>query len=221
MTSSYFITGTDTGVGKTWVTLGLMACFKQQGFKVVGMKPVAAGCEWRQGQWHNEDAIRIQHQASIDLPYSVVNPYAFKQPVSPHLACQGENIELSLIAEQFNGIQQQADRILVEGAGGWYSPLSETLDNCQLAQSLDIPVILVVAIRLGCINQALLSWRAIQASCVKCAGWIAVLNDRDMRFTEENIQYIQQSIKASPLLGVIPYMEKMDAEKIAHSLKGF
>lgn len=221
MKSSYFITGTDTGVGKTWVTLGLMACFKQQGFNVAGMKPVAAGCEWRQGQWQNEDALQIQQQASIDLPYSVINPYAFKQPVSPHLACCGENVELSLIKDRFNRIQQQADRILVEGAGGWYSPLSETLDNCQLAHALGIPVILVVAIRLGCINQALLSWRAIQASGAECIGWIAVLNDREMQLAEENIQYIQQAIKASPLLGVIPYMEKMDVKKMTHYLKGF
>ncbi len=221
MNKAYFITGTDTGVGKTCLTLGLMDYFKRQHKVVAGMKPVAAGCEWRQGIWQNEDAVKIQSQSSIELPYSLINPYAFKRPVSPHVASEGETIDIKRIEENLNIIRQQADVVFVEGAGGWYSPLSETFDNCFLAETLQLPVVLVVAIRLGCINRALLTWRAIQKSKAECTGWVAMVVEPGMPAVEENISYIQASLETVPLLGVVPFQTAVKPEYIAQKIHGF
>jgi dethiobiotin synthetase len=221
MKKGYFITGTDTGVGKTWLTVGLMDYFKRQNKTVAGMKPVAAGCEWRQNGWKNEDALLLQAHASIKLPYSQVNPYAFKLPVSPHVACEGKCVDINRVQQNLEDLWQQAEVVLVEGAGGWYSPLSETLDNRNLAESLKLPVILVVAIRLGCINQALLSWRAIQASTIECAGWVAMLIEPDMPKAEDNIRFIQTQITDVPLLAVVPFQSSLSPEDISQRINGF
>lgn len=217
---AYFITGTDTDVGKTWTTLALMASLKRQGYTVAGMKPVAAGCRHQQGRWRNEDAMLIRQYASVELPYRHVNPYAFELPVSPHLAAQGAKVDAGLLNMLFTEIKQQADVVLVEGAGGWFSPLSDEVSNADLAGLLDLPVIIVVGLKLGCINHALLTWQAVrQAGCV-CAGWVAVELEPDMAFVQENIDYLRQRI-AAPLLGVLPYDEQADFEKLSCSLKGF
>jgi dethiobiotin synthetase len=204
---SYFITGTDTGIGKTWTTLALMQALQKRGQSVIGMKPVAAGCEWLEGQWKNEDALLMQQNSSVSLSYSEINPYAFELPVSPHLACGQSVVDLALIKERFSALQQKADRVLVEGAGGWLSPLSPNFDNAQLARKLCLPVIMVVGLRLGCINHALLTRQAILASGVKFAGWIAVQMDQSMLHQEDNIAYLKQQIDR-PLLWTLPYKEK-------------
>ena len=214
----YFITGTDTHVGKTWVTVALMRMFKQQGLSVVGMKPVAAGCEWQQGQWKNEDALLIQENASVSLPYDHINPYAFKLPISPHLACEGKKVDINVLQENLEKLKQQVDVVLVEGAGGWFSPLCETFDNASLAKIMQLPVIMVVAVRLGCINHALLTWQSIQASAVECAGWVAVKIDNQMLQADENIQYLQKQIDV-PLMGVLPHLNRPDFDKLAHIMK--
>ncbi len=162
MRTGFFITGTDTDVGKTWVTVALMRRFRRQGFAVAGMKPVAAGCDWREGRLKNQDALLIQENSKPALAYEQVNPYAFERPVSPHLACGGVDVRLDLILDVFKGMQKNADRVLVEGAGGWLSPLGMAFDNADLAVALQIPVILVVGIRLGCINHARLTFQAIR-----------------------------------------------------------
>ncbi|WP_305908504.1 dethiobiotin synthase [Methylomarinum sp. Ch1-1] len=216
----FFITGTDTGVGKTWATVAMMKRLIRQGRRVAGMKPVAAGCEWLQGQWKNEDALLIQRHASVDLPYHQVNPYAYRLPVSPHLASNGAEIDIVLLHKVFTDMKQKADIVLVEGAGGWLSPLSHELDNAGLAKQLGLPVILVVAVRLGCINHGLLSWRAIQASGLDCVGWIAMCIDAEMAFADENIDFLRQRIEA-PLLGVLPHDEQADFEQLSYSLQGF
>lgn len=215
----YFITGTDTGIGKTWSTLAVMHVLQQRGLIVLGMKPIAAGCEWRDGYWRNEDALLIQQYASINLPYSEINPYAFEMPVSPHLACGETVVDLSRIHECLMSLQRQADLVLVEGAGGWLSPLSPDFDNAQLAAKLRLPVIMVVGVRLGCINHALLTQQAIVASGVDFAGWIAVKMDQSMSHQQENIDYLRQRID-SPLLGVLPYMEKPAFDRIHFFLQG-
>lgn len=220
MQQGYFITGTDTNVGKTWVTVALMRMFKQQRLSVVGMKPVAAGCEWQQGQWKNEDALLMQENASVSLPYQCINPYAFKLAVSPHLACEGETVNINVLQEKLEELRQQVDVVLVEGAGGWHSPLSKTFDNAHLAEVMRLPVIMVVAIRLGCINHALLTWQAIQASTVECAGWVAVQIDSQVLQADENIHYLQRRIDA-PLMGVLPYLDRPEFDQLAYNLKGF
>lgn len=213
---AYFITGTDTDVGKTWVTLALMELLKIKGCRVAGMKPVAAGCKKRQEQWQNEDALLIQKHASIELPYSLVNPYAFEMPVSPHLAAQGASVDVDLLNNVFTKIKQQVDVVLVEGAGGWLSPLSEELSNAGLAQLLDLPVIFVVGLKLGCINHALLTWQALHNQ--KCAGWVAVELEQNMDFCQENVEYLQKRIDA-PLLGVLPFDQDADFERLSKALR--
>ena len=218
MKQGFFITGTDTGVGKTWATVALMRYFKNQGYSVIGMKPVAAGCEWHDGILKNEDALLLQENASLMIDYQQINPYAFEMPVSPHLAAGDEIIELDVIKQSFDDLKDKADVILVEGAGGWLAPLTAQEDIADLAKIIELPVIMVVAIRLGCINHARLTFQAIQADNVKCAGWLAMCVDPDMLKQEENIAMIRNNISA-PLLGVLPYTEQMDFDLLAQNIE--
>lgn len=216
MTQGYFITGTDTGIGKTWSTVALMQYFKNQGKTVIGMKPVAAGCELLDGLMRNEDALILQEHASIAIAYQAVNPYALTLPVSPHIAARQEGVEISLdvIVDQYAQLKNQVDVILVEGAGGWMVPLSADLDISDLAQCIGLPVIIVVGMRLGCINQARLTFAAIEQSAVQCRGWIASCVERDMPLLDENIQTLRQSTKL-PLLAVFPYLDTLNSEYLS------
>ncbi|MDD2739419.1 MAG: dethiobiotin synthase [Methylomonas lenta] len=218
MASGFFITGTDTNVGKTWATIALMHALQRQGQKVVGMKPVAAGCEWHQGGWKNQDAMWLQQYASIALDYNQINPYAFEQAVSPHIACGEIVVNLAVIQKQFQKLQTLSDCTLVEGAGGWLSPLGHALDNAELATALQLPVILVVGMRLGCINHARLSYQAISQAKLDCAGWLAVQLEADMPAFAANLSYIQDSIQA-PLLGVLTYLQEPDFGFLAGQVK--
>lgn len=213
----YFITGTDTNVGKTWSTVALMRHLQGKGLTVAAMKPVAAGCQWLDGTWKNDDAMLLQAYSSLELDYAQVNPYAFEQPVSPHVACGGANISLPLLNAAFAELSGLAEVVLVEGAGGWYSPLDNSLSNADLAKTLRLPVILVVGLRLGCINHALLTRRAIRQSGMVCAGWVAVALDPLMQAMAENLAYLRETIDA-PMLGVLPYQESADFGLLAEFL---
>ena len=224
MEQGYFITGTDTNAGKTWATIALMRYFKQQGKSVVGMKPVASGCsfpraawEYQDGQLKNEDALLIQENASLKIDYDLINPYAYELPVSPHIAGINNPVNLSKIVERFNVLKELAEIVVVEGAGGWYAPLNENEDISDLAKALELPVILVVAIKLGCINHAKLTWQAIKHSGIPCAGWIAMCIDPDMLKPDENIQSIKSALNV-PLLGVLPYLASADFDLLAGKL---
>lgn len=217
MERGYFITGTDTDVGKTWATIALMRYFKQQGKTVVGMKPVAAGCTFQDGQLKNADALLIQENASVNMDYDLINPYAYALPVSPHIAGAHNPVNLAVIAERFNALKTEAEIVVVEGAGGWYAPLNDREDISDLARALALPIILVVAIRLGCINHAKLTYQAIQYSGLPCAGWIAVCVDPALLYLDENIQTIKAALSA-PLLGVLPYMDSADFDLLAGRL---
>jgi len=206
MAQGYFVTGTDTGIGKTWSTLALMQYFQQQGKVVVGMKPVAAGCEWLDGQLKNEDALALQAQSSIDIPYEMINSYAFELPVSPHIAAQavGEEVSISVICEEYKKLQALADVVIVEGAGGWMVPLNAKEDIAQLAEQLALPIIVVIGMRLGCINQAKLTFAAIKQLGLVCSGWIASCVEEDMLQLEGNIETID-AVAEMPLLAIFPY----------------
>jgi dethiobiotin synthetase len=217
MKKGYFITGTDTNVGKTWATIALMRYFKRQGKTVIGMKPVAAGCFNQDGQLKNEDALLIQENASLQIDYALINPYAYQLPVSPHIAGVNNPVRLTTITERFILLKELAEIVLVEGAGGWYAPLNDHEDISTLAKALALPVILVVAIKLGCINHAKLTYLAIQHSGVPCAGWIAVCIDPDMLKADENIETITIALDI-PLLGVLPYLESVDFDLLAGKL---
>ena len=217
MEKGYFITGTDTNAGKTWATIALMRYFKQQGKSVAGMKPVASGCFMQDGQLKNEDALLIQENASLKIDYDLINPYAYELPVSPHIAGINNPVNLATIVERFNTLKELAEIVLVEGAGGWYAPLNDREDISDLAKALALPVIIVVAIRLGCINHAKLTWQAIQHSGIPCAGWIAVCVDPDMLKPDENIRTIKTALNV-PLLGVLPYLASADFDLLAGKL---
>ncbi len=217
MEQGYFITGTDTNAGKTWATIALMRYFKQQGKTVVGMKPVAAGCSNQDGQLKNEDALLIQENASFNIDYDLINPYAYELPVSPHIAGTTNPVKLANIVEHFTVLKELAEIVVVEGAGGWYAPLNDHEDISDLAKALALPIILVVAIKLGCINHAKLTYLAIQHSGVLCVGWIGVCVDPDMLKLDENIDTITTALDF-PLLGVLPWLESADFNLLASKL---
>ncbi len=212
--SAYFITGTDTGVGKTRVSCALLHALRQAGHpRVVGMKPVAAGCDWVEerpghGEWLNEDVVALRAASSLQVPTSFVNPYALPDAVSPHIAAQraGEVIELNHIEASFHALRQHADAVVVEGAGGFMVPLHEGplgesswTTSADLAQRLALPVILVVGLRLGCLNHALLTQEAILRRGLKFAGWVANVIDPDMPEQGANLATLRARLMA-PML---------------------
>lgn len=214
---SYFVTGTDTGVGKTLVACALLHAFASQGKQVAGLKPVAAGCGEDD---RNEDALALRAASTMQLTYGQVNPYCFGRAIAPHLAARfsGVRIELGRILNSYRELAGQADEVIVEGAGGFLVPLNEKQGGADLAQLLGLPVVLVVGMRLGCLNHALLTLRAIGGCGLKCAGWVANVVVEKMPALQENIDTLRDRIDA-PLVGVVPYMEMPDAHAAAQWLK--
>ena len=223
MKQGYFITGTDTGVGKTRITLALMHALQKNGSTVIGMKPVASGCDETPDGLRNEDALFLQAQSSFDLPYESINPYAFSLPVSPHIAAEkaGAKIQIEVIHKQMLLLTKSADCLMVEGVGGWHVPLSyqisEQKNTEDLAIALALPVILVVGMRLGCLNHALLTCEAITRSGLQCAGWVANQIDPDFTHLQENIETLKAQFNA-PLIGVVPFQESIGEEQINNLL---
>ena len=218
----YFITGTDTGVGKTLCAAGLLEAFKQQGKTTIAMKPVASGCEETTVGLRNEDAVLLMQHMTATANYAEVNPYTFIPPMAPHLAATRENITINsdVLVEQAKQLSNRADRIVIEGAGGWLAPLNGTQSFADLAMQFEIPVILVVGIRLGCLNHALLTYENMQQRGVRIAGWIAnagLLETDDCLDIEENIASLVTRISA-PLLGTLPRLQEQNIEKIASLL---
>lgn len=207
MTPGYFITGTDTGVGKTFFSVALLHRLEKQGCRVAGMKPVASGCEVTADGLRNDDALRLMAACSTRIAYPIVNPYAFEPPIAPHLAAQqcDASIEIEQIQKSFMFIKELADTVIVEGVGGWLVPINTKETMADVARVLDLPVILVVGIKLGCLNAALLTVSAIEQKGLRCAGWVANRIDRDCLCADENIAALQQRISA-PLLAEIPWM---------------
>ena len=216
---TFFIAGTDTHVGKTSVATGLLKLAQQKGLSSLGLKPVAAGCDETAEGLRNEDALALMAASSIKLRYEQINPVALKSAVSPHIAAQREKRVLS--ADRLAGFCRSsfrlADFTLVEGAGGWRVPINPTETMANLAQILRLPVILVVAVRLGCLNHALLTIDAIRQDGLTLAGWVANLVDPDMDAQQENVMTLMQKIPA-PCLGVVPFVSSADADIIASHL---
>ena len=219
---SCFVAGTDTGVGKTLVVAALLHKCRAQGWSALGMKPLAAGCEESTpGVWRNEDvemllaAGRLPDGVDMDVATlrERINPYLFREPLAPHIAAAhaGVRIDVAHIVDCFARLRDDTgvDAIVVEGAGGLLVPLDDACDGGDLAQALGIPLLLVVGMRLGCINHALLTQEAIAARGLKFAGWIANRIDPAMSCFEENLDTLHLRIKA-PLLGVVPYMSVPD-----------
>ena len=206
MSGGWFITGTDTGVGKTRVAERLLRTLAQQGRHAVGMKPVASGCRVTDAGWRSEDAERLLAAGNVPADYAEVNPYAFAPAIAPHLAAREVNVEIGLprMLESFRRLRERADWIVVEGVGGWKVPLSERLMLADVVRAMQLPVIVVVGLRLGCLNHALLTIEAIQRDAMALAGWIANQIDPDMERVEENIAALECRL-AAPLLARFPY----------------
>lgn len=218
--SAYFITGTDTEIGKTFSTCALLHAARARGLRALGMKPVAAGAEWVNGEFLNEDAARLRAAGSFDPGLALLNPYCLASPIAPHIAAreEGVRIEPARIRTAFDTLRAQADLLLVEGVGGFRVPLGDDYDSADLARDLGLPVILVVGLRLGCINHALLSAEAIAARGLTFAGWIANRVDPAMLRVDENLAALQKGLPA-PLLGVLPFREDRDAALAATALR--
>jgi dethiobiotin synthetase len=211
MKPAYFIAGTDTGVGKTLITSALVHRYAQSGMRSVGMKPVAAGCEWQDGRLMSEDVVQLVAAGNIEVDLDLVNPYAFAPPIAPHIAAEkaGVSIDLSLIGEAFERLHGQVDSVMVEGVGGFRVPLGPETDTADLAQRLGLPVLLVVGMRLGCINHTLLTVDAIQARGLRLAGWIANCIDPEMAVLDDNIAALRQRVPA-PCVGIVPSLASAD-----------
>ena len=217
MSKRYFVTGTDTEIGKTTVAAGLLCAARQRGLTTAGVKPVAAGCERTPDGLRNEDALALQAQCYPPLAYELINPVTLEAAIAPHIAAQEEQVALTA-----KGLAQACDTVfergaaltLVEGAGGWCVPLNETELLSDVAIAHKLPVVLVVGMRLGCINHALLSCRAIAADGLELAGWVANHVDPQMSRPEENLATLKQLIKA-PCLGVVPRLDSADATAVS------
>jgi dethiobiotin synthetase len=210
-----FVTGTDTDVGKTYISEALIKHFCRQGFQTVGMKPIAAGAEIENGRLLNADVKAIVSASNVDAPIDQINPYVFAPAIAPHIAAQqaGIEIEIEPIMSAFKVLQQQADVIVVEGAGGFLVPINETLTMGDLAKALDVGVVLVVGVRLGCISHALLTVQSIEAKGLHLIGWVANRIEPNMPALEENIATLKAMIKA-PCVADVAWNEEPSFSQI-------
>lgn len=201
MNRGLFVTGTDTGVGKTRVAAALLTWARRAGLRVAAMKPVASGCEATGAGLRNDDALRLMACASSVRDYALVNPYAFAPPVAPHLAAEaaGTAIDAARIAAAFRVLAEGADAVIVEGVGGWKVPIDRAHTMEDVAAALGLPVVMVVGIRLGCLNHALLTAEAVARSGLPLAGWVANRIDPDCELAERNVQALAERLGSAPL----------------------
>ena len=210
-----FVTGTDTEIGKTWAACALLAALGTRGLATVAMKPVASGCQVTPDGLRNDDALALLSAATVQVPYQQVNPYAFEPPIAPHIAAReaGVAIDFQEIASAAHRLAARADFLVVEGVGGWRVPLSQQGGVSVLARTLDLPVVLVVGLRLGCLNHALLSAETILGDGLTLAGWIANSVDPAMSRREDNLAALREGIPA-PCLGVLPFAPNRSAREL-------
>lgn len=201
MKQAFFIAGTDTGVGKTHVACKLIQQYVDQGYKVVGMKPVAAGCELVNDEWINDDVLKLRAASNVKAPHKLINPYSFKEAIAPHIAAEeaGIEIKIAVIQKAFVALSELADIVIVEGAGGFLVPLNDTESMADLVAVLDIPVILVVGMKLGCINHTLLTLEAIKTRQLSLYGWVANKIEPNMQFYNKNVKTIVNKIQIKSL----------------------
>ena len=209
----YFVTGTDTGVGKTLVSCTLMFDLRRRHKRVVGMKPVAAGTIATPHGDDNEDVLALRAAATVTVPRELDNPYCLPLPMSPHLAAHAAGVQIDIceLGRRYRELASLADAVVVEGAGGFLVPLSDTHTGADLAQALDLPVLLVVGLRLGCLNHALLTQEAIRSRGLRLAGWVANRVDPAMLAVDENIATLRDRIDA-PLWAELPHQPHANAQ---------
>ncbi|ATB65838.1 dethiobiotin synthase [Pseudomonas mosselii] len=221
MSQAYFIAGTDTDVGKTTIAAGLLHAARQLGLSTLAAKPVASGCVVTAKGLRNSDALALIDESSVKLSYEAVNPFAFEPAIAPHVAAREAGVALSVPAlrdAMQKVLVQHADFTLIEGAGGWRVPLSDHANLSDLAIALKLPVILVVGVRLGCINHALLSAEAIARDGLQLAGWVANIVDPRTSRLEENLSSLAERLPA-PCLGRVPWLKQAGADAVAAHLQ--
>lgn len=216
----FFVTGTDTDVGKTVITCGFLEAARIEGYKTLGLKPLSAGCAVTDDGLINDDAIDLMHAMTCELSYEQVNPIALKLPVSPHIGAANERTTVTI--DRLTGYCRSAltapvDFSLIEGAGGWRVPINDSQMLSALPKALDVPVILVVGMKLGCLNHALLTAETIIRDGVTLAGWVANRIDLDMLCYKENIETLR-AVMPAPCLGEVPYLDKRDNRVVASYL---
>lgn len=214
-----FVTGTDTGVGKTLVAAALLHRFRARGLRVAGMKPVASGCEHTPAGLRNEDALTLQAESSGAWPYETINPYAYAPAIAPHVAAAeaGVPVDFEVIGSRYRQLAAGSDLVVVEGAGGWLVPLAGSRTIADLAASLGLRVVLVVGLRLGCLNHAFLSAEAIAARGLTLAGWVANTIDPGYERLEANLATLDERLPA-PRLGLVPNLRRSDVAAAAATL---
>lgn len=219
MSRAFFVTGTDTGIGKTVASVALLHALRARGQRAVGMKPVASGCDATPDGLRNEDAVALQLASDPSPPYDDINPFAFGDPTTPELAAtlDGGSVTLPPIEAAFARLRASADTVIVEGAGGWLAPWSPTLMQSDLVRVLDLPVLLVVGLRLGSISHSWLTAHAIRAEGLQLAGWIGNAVDPGWRHPQANIDILARGIDA-PCLGLLPHGTRADAPPPAGTL---
>ena len=215
MTRGWFVTGTDTGIGKSLASATLLHTLRAGGRRAVGMKPLASGCESTPDGWRNEDALALQAASDPRPAYDDVNPFALPNPLAPELAAADAGIRVTLapIVSAFQRLSSQADAVVVEGVGGWAAPLSADLDQVDLVRALDLPVVMVVGLRLGCINHARLTARAIEHDGLRLAGWIANDIDPGMARADDNFELLKQRLPVK-CWGRLPFREMPDPAQL-------
>jgi len=213
-----FITGTDTGIGKTYISRLILRSWNDQGLQTIGVKPVASGCEWIEGHSINRDAYILQQMASVSLTYSQVNPYCFNLEASPHIAAQKERIKLTVqeISTHIQNISKiPHDRMIVEGVGGLMVPLNNTELQLDLMKTLNFPVVFVIGLKLGCLNHTLLSLALLKSHQIPINGWIINHMDPYMTCAHENMATLKHYLKEIPYLGYVPFEgEKLDFKSV-------
>jgi dethiobiotin synthetase len=205
--TAFFVTGTDTEIGKTLITSAMLHALSSLGLRTAGMKPVAAGASLRDGSWHNEDVDSLAAAANLALPTALTSPYLLRDATAPHIAAAHEGVDISIehIRACYADVSAQAEAVVVEGVGGFCVPLSDDADTADLAQQLALPVVLVVGVRLGCLNHALLTAEAIAARGLQLVGWVANIVDPAMQHAPANVAALIGRLPA-PLLGCVPHL---------------
>jgi dethiobiotin synthetase len=217
---AFYVTGTDTGIGKTVTSSSLLHALRGHGLRAVGMKPLASGCDNTADGWRNEDALALQAASAPRPDYALINPYALPQPLAPEIAAAeaGVTIELAPLHAAFAQLRAMADVVVVEGVGGWAAPLSASLDQADLARAFDLPVVMVVGMRLGCLNHARLTAAAIAADGLRCVGWVANEVDPEMARRDENFALLGARLPM-PCWGRIPYDPEAAPDQLAAHLR--
>lgn len=213
--ADFFVAGCDTGVGKTLVSCMILQALNQSGIPAFGMKPVATGCQIIKGKTRNQDALALQRFSAWPVPYEWVNHYAFKPAIAPSIAAMLSNVrvEMHVIRADFCRLRANGGHVVVESAGGWYTPISDELYMKDIALALDIPVILVVPLELGCLNQAMLSCQAIRQDGGRIVGWVANQMDPDLDCADEQVAILDRCL-TMPRLARIPVLSELNDDSI-------